>query len=396
MTRYADTRAAYSRRDFIRRATALGLIGPGVLAACGGSDDEEGTTTAGSAAAPGTAGSVAAPSGDASKVRVASWPFYIENDQDPKSAPTIKTLIDAGVDVNYQTVFDDNIGFTEKFRPDLVKGADIGYDICVPTSWMAAQWIEQGWCQEIPADMVPNKVNLRDDLANPSFDPGRKFSLPFAQGQAAIAYYPDKVGFEIKTFDDFLRPELKGRITILSELRDTVGMFLLWKGKDPASASLEEILAAIEDVKKLRDEGMFKEVAGNYYAEDLSLGDTWASLAWSGDVSAIQAENPDLQWVIPPTGAMLFTDTMVIPKGGNAAGAATWMNHLYDPKVSAPLFEFIGYVSPVKGASELMSADAAANGYINPPPGTKIVEFRTLTADEIEQVDEAFTAATQQ
>jgi spermidine/putrescine transport system substrate-binding protein len=391
----ASLNVGFNRRDFLRTAAAAGVLGPALLAACGGStsDKASGGDAGGSETTEAAGGGTA---GGASSVRVASWPFYIENDQDPKSAPTIKSLIDKGVEVDYQTSIDDNVAFTEKFSPDLEKGADFGYDVCIPTSWMCARWIENNWAQPIPAAEVPNKANVLDYLANPSWDAGRAYTLPYAIGQVGIAYYPDKVGFEITSFADFLKPELKGKVTILSELRDSVGTFMLMMGLDPASASLDDMKKAIAELKKYRDQGHFKKISGNSYTEDLTLGDTWAALGWSGDVAAVQADKPELKWVLPPQGAMSFVDTMVIPKGGNAASAAAWMNHIYDPAVAAALYEVIGYVSPVKGAAELMSDAAKSSPFINPPSSVKLIEFRPLKTEEQAELDELFTAATQQ
>jgi spermidine/putrescine transport system substrate-binding protein len=382
--------AGLNRRDFLRRAALLGLLGPAALAACGGSSNNGGATS------PEASSGSGEPSGDAENIRVASWPFYIENDQDPTTAATIKKLTDKGFSVDYQTVIDDNVSFTEKFTDDLSKGKDFGFDICIPTSWMTARWIENGWVQEIPADLVPNKSNVVDYLANPTWDPGRKFTLPYAIGQVGIAYYPEKVGFEITSFKDFLKPELKGKVSILSELRDTVGTFMIMMGFDPAEAKIDDVKKAIAEIKKYRDQGHFKKITGNSYTEDLGLGDTWAALGWSGDVRSVQAENADLKWVLPPEGAMSFVDTMAIPKGANAEAAAAWMNHIYDPAVAGPLFEAIGYVSPVKGSSELMSPAAKTDVFINPPASAKLIEFRPLTTAEADELDLAFTEATQQ
>jgi spermidine/putrescine transport system substrate-binding protein len=376
--------AGFNRRDFLRRAAALGLFGPAVLAACGGSTSK--STDSGSGDGGG---------GDKS-VRIASWPFYIENDEDPQSAATIKKLIDQGWDVDYQTAIEDNVSFTEKFGPDLKDGSDFGFDLCIPTSWMCARWIAEGWAQTIPADLVPNKSNLIDSLANPTWDAGRAYTLPYAIGQVGIGYYPDKVGFEITSLADFLKPELKGKVTILSEMRDSVGTFMLMMGMDPSTAGKDDALKAVAEIKKYRDQGQFKKITGNSYTEDLNLGDTWAALGWSGDIAALQAEKPELKWVIPSQTGMSFVDTMIIPKGGKAEAAAAWMNHIYDPKIAGPLYEAITYVSPVKGSAENMSEAAKSNVFINPPASVKLVEFRPLVEAEATEIEEAFAAATQQ
>jgi spermidine/putrescine transport system substrate-binding protein len=382
-----------SRRHFLLGSAAVALGGPAFLAACGGSKKtDDANTSSGGSTDTTTAGSG---SGDAlAKVRIASWPFYIEDDQNPTKAATIANFVKAtGREVDYKLAIDDNNSFTTKYQPLLEKGESIGFDVVLPTSWMCARWIEKGWVQEIPADLVPNKVNLADSLANPSWDPGRKYSLPYAIGQVGIAYNPSKIGFEITSLADMLKPELSGKITVLSELRDTVGTFLLADGIEPDKATVDQIKGAMAKVKKLREDGFFRKITGNSYIEDLGTGDTWACIAWSGDVVALQGDNPDIKWVLPDNKGMSFVDTMIIPKGGDTAAAAAWMNYLYDPKVSGPLFEAISYVSPVKGAGDNMSAEAAKNPVINPPATTKLYEFASFTAAEFEPLDIAWADA---
>ena len=146
-------------------------------------------------------------------------------------------------------------------------------------------------------------------------------------------------------------------------------------------------------IKQLREDGFFRKITGNSYIEDLGTGDTWACIAWSGDVVALQGDNPDIKWVLPGDKGMSFVDTMIIPKGGDTAAAAAWMNYLYDPTVSGPLFEAISYVSPVKGAGDNMTADAASNPVINPPATTKLYEFASFTPEEFEPLDIAWADA---
>jgi spermidine/putrescine transport system substrate-binding protein len=376
------------RRDFLIRAALLSIGGPALLAACGGGSSLP------SGSADGKSEGVAS---TGKKVSIAAWPFYIENDQAPLEAATIANFIKAtGIDVDYQIAIDDNVSFTAKFEGDLKAGKGIGFDIAQPTSWMASKWVSNGWVEEIPADLVPNKKNLVDAMASPAWDPTRAKSMPYSIIQTGIAYYPEKVGFEITSIKDFFKPELKGKITILSEMRDAVGFMLLSMGIKPADAKIEEMLRACEELKKLRDAGQFRKITGNGYIEDLGAGETAAAMAWSGDVAGIQADTPDLKWVLPTEGGILSTDTLIIPKGGNIETAAAWINYLYDPKVSGPLFEAISYGSPVKGAGDFMTEAGKGSSLVNPAADAPIYEWRDLTDAEQTQVDDAFVAATQQ
>lgn len=365
-----------NRRNFLIRTGLVGgaaaLGGPALLSACGGSGG-----------------------GDSDTVRMANWVFYIGDDERPNDTPTLKSFTDSTkLKVNYRTAVDDNDSFTEVNKGNLEKGSDIGYDLVVVTSWMASRWVQAGWVADLPE--MANKANVLDRLANPSWDPGRKKSLPYAIGQVGIGYYPDKCGFEIKSANDLLDERLKGRVTLLSEMRDTTGLFMLAEGKDPSKIDLAGAKATMEKLKQARDGGQFRAIKGNSYTEDLELGDVYAAVAWSGDIASLQATNPDLKWVLPAEGAMSFTDTMLIPAGAkNVAGAGKLINHFYDPAVSGPLFESIQYVSPVKGAGDKMSPAASGNPLINPPSAAKIVEFAELSVEEADELSLAFVEATQ-
>jgi spermidine/putrescine transport system substrate-binding protein len=324
--------------------------------------------------------------------------FYIDGDDAaPQDAPTIKAFRDeTGIDIDYTVDVDDNASFTATVQPKLEQGEAIGYDLVVLTSWMCDRWIQKGWAAELDDSKLPNKSNLLSRMADPAWDPGRKYTLPYAEGQVGIAYYPDEVGFEIKDVKDLLDPRIKGKVTILSEMRDSLGMFMLSEGIDPSTASVEEAKEALVLIEEARDKGQFRKITGNSYTDDLGARDAVAAIAWSGDVVALQAENPDLVWVAPEAGQVSFVDTMLIPANAvNAEQAHAWMNFLYDPTVSGPLFEFISYVSPVEGAADNMSDDARSNLLINPPADAKIVEFRTLTETEADDLENAFAQATQ-
>ena len=167
--------------SFLLGSAAAALSGPAFLAACGGSKDSgSGESTADTGAGGSTETAAASGSGDSlAKVRIASWPFYIEDDQNPTDAATIANFVKAtGREVDYKLAIDDNNSFTTKYQPLLEKGESIGFDVALPTSWMCARWIENGWVEEIPADLVPNKANLADSLANPSWDPGPQVLPP--------------------------------------------------------------------------------------------------------------------------------------------------------------------------------------------------------------------------
>lgn len=385
-------RAGLTRRQLLARGGLLGagaLLAPALLAACG--DDDDGATAATGAAGTGAAGS------KTGTVTMLNWPLYLENDQDPQAAPSIKGFTAAtGIEVDYTVGIDGNDSFYTKYEPELSKGRGIGVDIVVLTSWMAARMIEKGFVQPFDEANMPNKKKLKAPLASPAWDRGRSHALPWAIVLAGIGYYPEKTGFEITSMNDLFDPRLKNRVTILDEMRDTVGLTMLGMGLDPATGGVDDVKKAIDKIGRARDGGQFRKVTGNSYTEDLGLGDVWAAVAWAGDIATLQADHPDLQWVFPAEGAMAGVDNAMIPIGApNKAGAEAFLNYMYDPKVAGPFSAAISYPSPVEGAEQFMPEAARKSVFVN-PSGVKTFEFRSLTEDEDAEVAEAFAKATQQ
>lgn len=371
-----------SRRRFLGMSgLALGglALGPTLLAACSSGSTSSGGESAGS-------------------ITMLNWPLYIEDD-DAATSPTLLGFTKAtGIKVNYQNSIDDNDSFNTKYADTLDKGKGIGADIIVLTSWNAAAYIGANRVQAFDPAVFTNKKNVLTDLSNPNWDPGRTHSVPWAIGQTGLAYYPDKVGGTITDVNAIFDPKYKGKVTILSELRDTVGLTMLGMGYNPTTGTKAQMLEAIDKIGRARDAGQFRKVTGNSYTEDLELGDTWLAVGWSGDVASSAAyADGKLSWVIPQQGGMKWIDNAMIPVGAsNAKGANEFLNYVYTPSVAAPLYEAINYTSPVQGATALMTPEAQASPFINPPATPPLYDFNVLSPDDIEEVSRAFTAATEQ
>ena len=370
-----------SRRRFLGMGgLALGglAMGPTLLAACSSDSSSSGGSSNGG-------------------ITMLNWPLYIEGDE-PSTSPTLKGFTDStGIKINYKNSIDGNESFNTKYQATLENGKGIGADLIVLTSWNAAAYIGANLVQPFDSAAFPNKKNVISRLSSPSWDPGRASSIPWAVGQTGRAYWPDKVGGKITDVNAIFDPKFKGKVTVLDELRDTVGLTMLGMGNNPSTGTVSQMLAAVDKIGKARDAGQFKKVTGNSYTEDLALGDTWIAVAWSGDIAQLQADNPGLEWVIPSQGGMLWVDNAMIPVGAkNPEGANKFLNYVYDPAVAGPLYESILYVPPVTGATQYMTATAQASPFIVPPATPPLYEFDVVSADVAEEISRAFVAATEQ
>ncbi|MEY4493160.1 MAG: hypothetical protein RL355_509 [Actinomycetota bacterium] len=349
---------AMSRRGFLGAAGAVAV--GGALAACG----TGGSTPAAGGASTGAAAFPADVSDTEKVVRWANWPLYLDYDEDAKTYPTLDAFAAAsGIAPTYKEEIDDNATFWGKVNGQLKTGQDIGFDVVTPTDWMASRFIQYGYAQPLDAAKIPNKVNILDNLANVSFDKGRNYSLTWQSGFGGLVWNKEKLPNGLQSVDQLWSDELKGKVTVLSEMRDTMGIILKSLGIDIANGITEDQWQqGLEFLGGKLDDGSIYKVQGNEYAKDLVSGQAWAGIVWSGDIFILNAENDD-KWgfALPESGGMLWSDNMLIPStSSHQSNAMAMMNHYYDPAVAAQVAAYVNYICPVKGAQEeMMKIDPA-------------------------------------
>jgi spermidine/putrescine transport system substrate-binding protein len=348
--------AGPSRRAVLGGAGALGL--GALLAACGTSGTPG--TGGGGATASGSAGpSPAQDRSDTEKVvNWANWTLYLDCDDKTKKYPTLEAFQKkTGIKATYAEDIDDNDTYYGKIQAQLKKGQDIGKDIIVLTDWMAGRLVRQGYVQKLDDAAIPNKKNILPALQDVSFDPGRQYSMTWQSGYAGLAYNKQRVKTPVRTVDDLWRPELKGRVEVLSEWRDTIGLIMMSQGvridKPFTQAQFDK---ALDVLKTQLDSGQIRQVKGNSYKEDLISGDALAVIGWSGDIFQLNNENGN-KWdfVLPDSGGTLWSDNLMIPIGSpHKKNAETLINYYYDPKVAAEVAAYVNYICPVQGAQQEM------------------------------------------
>ena len=286
---------------------------------------------------------------------VSNWPLYI--DQWKNDTSTLEDFeAETGITVEYTDDVSDNNEFFAKVVNQLGSCEPVDRDIFVLTDWMAARMISVGWIQPLDHANLPNvDANLIKNLRDPAWDPGRKHSVPWQSGLTGIAYNA-KYTDEVKTFADLLtRDDLKGRVTLLTEMRDTMGFMLKVAGADPEDFDDADWDAALEVLDDANSAGQIRAYTGNNYTGPLASGDVVACEAWSGDVLALQFDNPDIKFVIPEEGLSLWSDNMLVPNlATHKTNAEAWMNYYYDPAVAAKLASWVNYICPVEGAQQEM------------------------------------------
>ncbi|GAB3606866.1 spermidine/putrescine ABC transporter substrate-binding protein [Conyzicola nivalis] len=320
----------------------------------------------------------------------ANWAAYID-EADDGSYPTLDRFTEqTGIDVTYLVDVDDNNSYYGKVKDQLALGQDIGADTVCLTDWMVARLINFGYTQELDHANIPNIGNLIASLQNPDFDEGRTMSLPWQGGFAGICWNKEKLPNGLKSVNDLWNPELKGRVGVLSEMRDTIGLIMLQEGVDiSGDFSDDDFSTGIDIFREQVESGQIRNVKGNSYLEDLTNEDTLAAIVWSGDITVINAEAGDKwEFAIPEAGGTIWNDNFVVPIGSTRkANAEALMNYYYEPEVAAEVAAWVNYITPVEGAKEAMQAidpELAENQLIFPDEETlaTVKSFRTLTSEQ--------------
>lgn len=357
-------------RPLSRRGLLTGTFGSAALLTMGG-----GLAGCGTKGAQQTeAGCVSEDlSGSEKKLAFSNWPQYMDVDEkDESKRPSLDEFITKnGIQVTYTEDINDNNEFFGKVQNQLAACQSTDRDIIVLTDWMAARMIRLGWIQKLDPTKIPNvQANLLPSLLNRPFDTENRISIPWQSGLAGLAYNGN-VTKELRTVDELLtRPDLKGKVTALSEMRDTMGLLLGSNGHDPANFTTAQFDDALNKLKKAVDSGQIRKFTGNDYAPDLAKGDIAACIGWSGDIIQLSGEDEKVQFVAPDSGVMLYSDNMMVPnKATHKANAEQLINYYYEPAVAAKLAAYVNYICPVKGAQaemEKIDPELAANPLIFP------------------------------
>ncbi|KWV29537.1 polyamine ABC transporter substrate-binding protein [Micromonospora rifamycinica] len=357
-------------RPLTRRGLLTGTLGSAALLAAGGS-----LAGCGTKAATQTEDGCKSDDLSATEKTLAfsNWPQYMDvDDKDAAKRPSLDAFVAAsGIKVTYTEDINDNNEFFGKVQNQLAGCQSTGRDIIVLTDWMAARMIRLGWIQKLDAAKLPNvAANLLPSLRGRSFDPEDRIAVPWQSGLAGLAYNGSVTG-ELRTVDELLtRADLKGKVTALSEMRDTMGLLLQSNGHDPAKFTPAQFDDALNKLRKAVESKQIRRFTGNDYAPDLAKGDIAACIGWSGDVIQLAGDNPKVKFVAPDSGVMLFSDNMLVPnKATHRANAEALIDYYYQPTVAAKLAAYVNYICPVKGAQaemEKIDPELAANPLIFP------------------------------
>ncbi len=293
------------------------------------------------------------------KVRFVNWPL----DMDPEKPELKRFTEQTGIEVEYSEAIQDMPSWFGEIQPLLANGDDIGADLMVISNGQElTKLIALGYLAPLKRDQLTNFAEFADEFYTMSaYDYGNQYTVPYASGITGIAYDPERVGREITSIKDLWDPEFKGRVGMMRDPQEISNFALLYNGVAPEDSTPEDWEAAAEVLKKQRDDGIVRAYYEQDYIQPLTNGDIWITMAWSGDIYQVNAEEgTNLKFVIPEEGATLWTDNLTIPiTAQNPVDALMLIDFFYDPDIAASLTEYINYICPVPHAKEVLLDRAA-------------------------------------
>ena len=404
-----------SRRGFL--AAGVGVGAAGLLGACatktnhsaGSSSDSGSSGSSSSASSTPTPleGKAGVDKSDTEKiVNFSNWVSYI--DVDPKDKNKHPTLDDfktqTGITVTYTEDINSNDDFFAKIHQQLAAGQDTGRDLMVLSDWMIGKLRQLGYLQPLNQDNIPNFKNLLPEAQNPTFDPNRKHTVPWALGFTLLAVNLKSSGLTADqaqqlSFKQVLTDtKYKGKVGWFAEMEDGVGPAMLAAGVDPAKFTDDDFTNAVSLVQKAKDSNQIRQFTGNDYLSDLQNGNFAVCTAYSGDIA--QLDDPNIVWLVPSEGMLWFVDNMCVPAlAQHKTNAEKFMNYMLDPKVGATLDDSISYIPSMTGADTAMKdvdANALTNKLIFPDAATKAKahSFMDLSLAKLDKYVAAFKDVT--
>ncbi len=247
-----------------------------------------------------------------------------------------------------------------------IKAGATGYDLLFPSSYMVKLMNDQGMLQPLDHAQLPNLSHLDPDYLKVALDPKMEHSVPYMLTYTGIAYLESRVPNPEASWAMFDREDLKGRVTMLDDMRETIGAALKFLGYSLNTSDDKQLEEAKEVVLRWRKN--LAKFENEQYKSGIASSEFLLVHGYSGDILQVQEENEDIVFVLPKEGFSISCDDMVIPKEAKQAALAhAFINFLHDPAVAAENSEFIYYLCPNKDCYELLPEEMREDPAVFPP-----------------------------
>lgn len=333
-------------------ASSAVLLAAG-CAESGGEDNVDLTAQALEAAK--ASGFVPSEGGDGGTLHIYTWSDYISPDvlESFEKALGVKVAIDT---------FDSNEAMYAK-----LKAGGTGYDLIMPSSYQIKTMAREGMIDKLDHARMPNVMkNFDKSFATQILDNGFTYSAPYAVTYTGFAYAKDKIpeGAEVDSWSILGNEALKGRISLLDDMREVIGSGLMYLGYSINSENPAEIDAAVEQILKWR--ANVRKFDSESYKTEVASGATWLGHGYSTDITQViigdeesgAPARDDIGFALPKEGFAIAFDEMVVASGARRKDLAyAFINYIYDGDVAAVNMDYICGPNPVRPGIEQLDED---------------------------------------
>ena len=239
-----------------------------------------------------------------------------------------------------------------------------GYDISFPISVDIPDFISRGALVALDKTLIPNIANLGTEWADPGYDPGNAYSVPYMWWTTGVGYDTSKVSETLTSSNALWDPKYSQHISMLDDWQECFGLTLIQQGHDANTSNIAELDAALA---RLQEQQPLVRLYTTDTITTMTSGDIWVGHMWGADLYQISTENENIAYYVPEEGGIKGSDTVAIFSGAQHPIAAhLFINHLLDAEVSASNTNFIGYMGPNAAAKEFIDPAILDDPAVNP------------------------------
>ncbi len=314
------------------------------------------------------------------ELKVYNWVDYI----DPQNLKDFEK--ETGIHVVYDT-FATNEDMYVKLR-----AGDSDYDVLIPSDYMIARLIREGWLEKLDFSRIPNYAKIGDQYKHLNYDAKDEYSVPYMWGSVGIAYNTTMVQEPVESWGVLWNPKYEKRIFMLDSPRDAIGITLKYLGHSLNTD--DEVALAAAEQKLIEQKPLVLAYGVDEIKDKMIAGEGALAVVWSGDAMYMIEKNPKLAYAIPKEGTNLWFDAMVILKGTkHKAEAEAFINYMTRPDIAKKNVEHIGYASPIPEVVETLPKEMRENGVAYPDNETiKAAEVFKDLAENLPKYDKVWAA----
>lgn len=294
------------------------------------------------------------------------WPEESEND-------VIGDFEEAcGVEVTL-TTYPSNEELAAKLR-----AGNSGYDLIVPSDYMVDTLAQEGRLLKLDKAQLPNMANLDPAQMGLYYDPNNDYSVPFQYGMTGIGYNSAELESPPESWAALFEPAqfeaYAQQFSMLDDEREVIGAALKYRGfsvnsTDPAE--LEQARQVLEQQKC-----SLSSYDSESYTQGLAAGEILMAHAWNGNTSLARSENPDIDWIVPSEGGVIWQDNLAIPADApHPYTAHVFINNVLDGQIGARITNFTYYLTPNAASEPLLDAEVKELQYYPTPELRERLEY---------------------